>query len=149
MYSLKLISMSTKLPVHAVVTGLFSVAPEEVFNAFLDTRMIGQFMFDSEEIVSLTNKPVTGGSFSYIVRRKGKEFEHVGEYLEIDRPGHLVFTWSVKQDDKQSRVVIDIAPIIDGCELTLVHEMPHGSEDFVEQSKMAWGKMIDKLTEIL
>lgn len=27
--------------------------------------------------------------------------------------------------------------------------MPHGQEDFVEQSKLAWGKMIDKLTEII
>jgi hypothetical protein len=27
--------------------------------------------------------------------------------------------------------------------------MPHGQEDFVEKAKAAWGKMIDKLTEIL
>jgi len=144
-----------KLPVNAVVWGLFSVPAERVFNAFLDTKMIGRFMFGpeirEEEIVSLQNEPRVGGSFSYVVRRQGKTFEHTGEYIEIDRPRRLVFTWSVKEDpaNNQSRIVIEIAPIIAGCELTLTHEMPHGQEDFVEKGKAAWGKMIDKLTEIL
>ncbi len=144
-----------KLPVAATVEGLFSVPAERVFDAFLDTKMIGRFMFGpemrEEEIVSLENEPRIGGSFSYVVRRQEKTFTHTGEYLEINRPSHLVFTWAVKEDptNSQSRVVIDIAPVIDGCELTLTHEMPHGQEDFVEKSKVAWGKMIDKLTEIL
>lgn len=143
------------LPVHATVTGLFSVPPERVFDAFLDTRMVGRFMFGpgvrDETIEHLQNEPRVGGSFSYAVRRQGKTFEHVGEYIEIDRPRRLVFTWSVKQDPagNQSRIVIDIAPVIDGCELTLTHEMPRGQEDFVEKGKQAWGKMVDKLTEIL
>lgn len=143
------------LPVHATVTGLFSVSPQRVFDAFLDKNIIGRFMFGpeirEEEIVDLQNNPWKGGTFSYTVRRQGKIFEHTGEYLEIDRPRHLVFTWAVKQDaaNNKSRIVIDISPIIDGCELTLTHEMPSGQEDFVEKGKQAWGKMIDKLTEIL
>ncbi|HVW59385.1 MAG TPA: SRPBCC family protein [Puia sp.] len=147
--------MSSKLPVRAIAAGLFSAAPELVFDAFLDTRMIGRFMFGpgirDEEIVSLTNDPRVGGAFAYVVRRKGEEIDHVGEYIEIDRPRHLVFTWAIRQDPSGggSRVVIDITPVIDGCELTLIHEMPHGWEDFVEKSKEAWGRMIDKLTEIL
>jgi uncharacterized protein YndB with AHSA1/START domain len=144
-----------KLPVTATVTGLFSVPAERVFDAFLDTKMIGRFMFGpeirDEEIVSLQNEPWVGGSFSYVVRRQGKTFDHTGEYVEIGRPNRLIFTWTVKEDstNNQSRIVIGIAPIIDGCELTLSHEMPHGQENFVEKSKVAWGKMIDKLTEIL
>ena len=144
-----------ELPIHATVTGLFSASPERVFNAFLDKNMIERFMFGpgirEEEIVQLQNEPWPGGTFSYTVRRKGTLFEHTGKYIEINRPRHLVFTWAVKQDpsNSQSRIVIDIAPIIDGCELTLTHEMPRGQEDFVEKSKQAWGKMIDKLTGIL
>lgn len=147
--------MSVKLPVHATVTGLFSVPPERVFDAFLDTKMIGRFMFGpevrDEEIVSLTNKPGVGGTFSYIVRRQGKEIDHTGEYIEIDRPRHLVFTWTIRGESSgdESRVVIDIAPIIDGCELTLTHEMSAEWTDFVEKSRQAWGKMIDRLTEVL
>jgi uncharacterized protein YndB with AHSA1/START domain len=144
-----------KLPVTATVAGLFSVPAEQVFDAFLDKKMIARFMFGpeirDEEIVSLQNEPYVGGSFSYVVRRQGQTFDHTGEYVEIDRPHRLVFTWRVKEDpaNNQSRIVIGIVPIINGCELTLTHEMPHGQEDFVEKSKVAWGKMIDKLTEIL
>jgi len=147
--------MSAKLPVHATVTGLFKAPPERVFDAFLDTRMIGRFMFGpdvrNEEIVSLTNDPRVGGTFSYIVRRKEGEIDHTGEYVGIDRPHHLVFTWSIRQDPSgdDSRVVIDIAPVIDGCELTLTHEMTSEWKDFTERSKEAWGKMIDKLAEVL
>jgi uncharacterized protein YndB with AHSA1/START domain len=144
-----------KLPVTATVTGLFSVSAELVFDAFLDKKMIGRFMFGpeirDEEIISLQNEPRVGGSFSYVGRRQEKTFNHAGVFIEIDRPRRLVFTWTVNEDPakSQSRIVIGILPIIDGCELTLTHEMPRGQEDFVEKSKAAWGKMIDRLTEIL
>ncbi|OQP47303.1 ATPase [Niastella yeongjuensis] len=144
-----------KLPVTATAEGLFSVPAERVFDAFLDTKMIGRFMFGpeirEEEIVSLENEPWVGGKYSYVVRRQGKTFSHTGEFVEVDRPNRLVFTWGVKEEaaSDQSRIVIEIAPVIEGCELTLTHEMPRGQEDFVEKSKEAWGRMIDKLTEIL
>src|ERR1043165_3993641 len=99
-----------KLPVVATITGLFSVQPERVFEAFLDKKMIGRFMFGpeirEEEIISLQNEPRVGGSFSYVVRRQGKTFSHTGEYIEIDRPHRLVFTWAVKEDPAniQSRI---------------------------------------------
>jgi len=145
--------MSEKLPVHAVTTALFSTDAERVFDAWLDTNMIGQFMFGpglrDEAIIRLTNEPRVGGTFSFVVRRQGKEFNHMGKYLEIDRPRRLIFTWAVGDPSAGSRVVIEIAPIVGGCELTLTHEMPSGQENFIEQSKIAWGKMLDKLTEIL
>ena len=146
--------MSTKLPVHAVTTALFSVDAERVFDAWLDTDLIGQFMFGpglrDETIVRLTNEPRVGGKFSFVVSRQREEVNHTGEYIEIDRPRRLVFTWTIEGDDSPvSLVVIEIASIVDGCELTLTHEMAPGWEDFVERSKMAWGKMLDKLTEIL
>jgi uncharacterized protein YndB with AHSA1/START domain len=146
--------MTTRLPVQAVATALFSVSPERVFDAFLSTEMVGKFMFGpqlrDEEIVSLTNEPWEGGSFSYVVRRDGQLINHIGKYVEIAYPRRLVFTWQVEEEGSdRSEVIIEIAPIIDGCELTLTHEMARKWEGFVEQSKVAWGKMLDKLTEIL
>jgi uncharacterized protein YndB with AHSA1/START domain len=81
---------------------------------------------------------------------RGK-INHIGGYIGINRPRHLVFTWAIEDEPSgdKSRVVIDIAPIIDGCELTLTHEMPAGQENFIEEAKKAWGKMLDKLTEVL
>jgi uncharacterized protein YndB with AHSA1/START domain len=146
---------TTKYPAHATVTALFSVAPERVFDAFLDTKVIGQFMFGpgvrDETIVSLSNEPRVGGAFSYVVSRDGVELDHAGRYVEIERPRHIVFTWAVRPDEPGdgSMVVIDIAPIIDGCELTLTHQMPAEYKDFIGKSREAWARMLDKLTEVL
>ena len=75
----------------------FSASAEQVFDAWLDPAMIGQWMFGpklrDEEIVSLKVDAQVGGRFSFVVRREGKELDHVGKYLEIDRPRRLVFTW--------------------------------------------------------
>ena len=39
-----------------------------------------------------------------------------GEYLEIDRPRWLVFTFRMPQfSDSEDRVVVEIAPLAEGC----------------------------------
>jgi uncharacterized protein YndB with AHSA1/START domain len=149
--------MPTSLPVHATVTYTFSATPERVFDAWLDTGTISKFMFGpqlrEEEIVSLKTDAHVGGSFSFVVRRQGVEFDHTGEYIEISRPHRLVFSWAVRQDRQDqpasARIVIDIAPIPTGCELTLTQEMSSSWADFVDQAKAAWTKMLNALAAIL
>ena len=47
-----------------------------------------------EHVVSLENKVRKGGEFAFKVNRKGTEIEHTGEYIELDIPNKLVFSWS-------------------------------------------------------
>src|SRR5258708_23909050 len=99
----------------------FTAPPERVFDAWLDTAMLGRFMFGptlrDEEIVRLSLDARVGGAFSFVVRRQGQEIDHIGRYLEIDRPRRVVFTWAVAPDpDDSSRVVIEIAALETGCE---------------------------------
>jgi uncharacterized damage-inducible protein DinB/uncharacterized protein YndB with AHSA1/START domain len=141
------------LPVAARVTHHFRASPERVFDAWLDPDMIGRFMFGphlrDEQIVRLSSDPRIGGKFSFVVRRQGEEIDHVGEYLELDRPRRLVFTWAVADDADDSRVVIDIEPAELGSELTLTHEMQEKWADFVPRAREAWSKMLNALAEVL
>jgi uncharacterized protein YndB with AHSA1/START domain len=82
----------------------------------------------NEEVLHLDIDARVGGLFSFAIRRDGQDLNHVGKYLEIDRPQRLVFTWANAPDspepDVASRVTVEIAAQTGGCELTLTHEVP-------------------------
>lgn len=140
----------TKSTAH--VSRRFTIPVEQLFDAWLDSSLLGLWMFGPnvrpEEIVRLGNEPHVGGAFSYVVRRQGKELDHIGVYREIARPRRLVFTWAVAQagkSDSQSIVSIDFKATEGGSELSLAHELPPQWADFVEQSAQAWTRMLDAL----
>lgn len=146
--------MNQSAPVQARVTQHFAVPAERVFDAWLNPTLIGQWMFGSalreEEVVQLTVDGRVGGHFSFVVRRQGQEIDHIGEYLEVERPRRLVFTWGIRgHTQDESRVCIDIVPQGDGCELTLIHEMAPQWADFVERSRAGWAKMVGVLAATL
>ncbi|HEX6930173.1 MAG TPA: SRPBCC family protein, partial [Gammaproteobacteria bacterium] len=116
--------MFAEPPIEVRVTQNFNASPEQVFDAWLDPAMLERWMFGpdvrDEEIVRLSLDARAGGRFSFIVRRDGDEIDHVGEYLEIDRPRRLVFTWGIAGVSvDESRVTIDITPRDGGSELSL------------------------------
>ena len=138
--------MRAKSAVHVQVTQHFSASAERVFDAWLDPERIGKWMFGpalrDEEIVRITIDARVGGRFSFVVRRQGEEIDHVGRYLELDRPRRLVFTWSIAPEKDESRVVVEIAPARPGCDLTLTHELPAEWADYADRTRDAWAKMI-------
>jgi len=60
-----------------------------------------------------------------VVDRGGTEIDHLGEYLELERPTRLPFTWTTRDAlPANSRVAVAIKVLSTGsCELTLVHEL--------------------------
>jgi uncharacterized protein YndB with AHSA1/START domain len=139
-----------ELPVKATVTHSFAAPAEKVFDAWFDPAMISRFMFGpqlrDEQIISIHPGKKVADSFSFVVRRQGNDYEHIGEYIVIDRPKRLVFTWAVRQDlPVRSQIVINIEPHKSGCTLTLTHEMAKEAENFVGQAKAAWSKMLNAL----
>jgi len=144
--------MTTKAPIQVRVTRRFDATPDRVFDAWLNPEVIGAWMFGpavrEEEVVRITNDPRVGGSFSFVVRRQGEEINHVGEYLEIQRPSRLVFTWGIDEAG-ESRVVIDIIAQDAGCELMLTHELPPDWSDYADRTKAAWSKMLELLANQL
>lgn len=146
--------MNLESPIQARITQHFSVPAERVFAAWLDPALIGQWMFGpalrDEEVVRISVDDRVGGAFSFVVRRQGQEIDHVGEYLEVERPRRLVFTWGIRGEAAaESRVTIDIVPQTNGCELTLTHELPPAWADFVERSQAAWAQMTGVLADML
>lgn len=63
----------------------------------------------NSEVEVLHIDPRVGRRYSIVDRRDGQDVEHTGEYLEIDRPRHLVFTLEVplysEQEDRSFQSV--------------------------------------------
>lgn len=147
--------MNTRISANARVSRHFTAPAERVFDAWLTCSMIERWMFGpavrDEEIVRLSIDPRVGGAFSFLVDRGGQEIDHIGKYLEIDRPRRLAFTWAVAGEKTGSRVVIEIASsgLANGCELTLTHELHPDWTSFVGRAEEAWAKMLDALAAAL
>ncbi|MGH8061176.1 MAG: SRPBCC family protein [Pseudoxanthomonas sp.] len=136
------------------VTRYFEASPESVFDAWLVPRTLGQWMFGprvrDENVVRLDVDPRVGGSFSLKVERNGELVDHVGQYLEIERPHRLVFTWSIKDDsnDAPSEVHIDIEASGSGCVLTLVHRMDVKWSEYADRTRDGWTTMLGALADL-
>ena len=133
------------------VSRRFDAAPEQVFDAWLDPARAGRWLFAAPagEMVRVEIDARVGGRFLFADRRDGEDVEHVGEYLEIDRPRRLVFTFAVpKYSPVVTRVTVEIAPSADGgCVLTLTHEgvLP----DYASRTEGGWTMILDGLAASL
>jgi uncharacterized protein YndB with AHSA1/START domain len=130
-------------------TRTFSASAERVFDAWLDPVMAKRFLFAAPigEIVATEIDARVGGGFR-IVRRDDRDIEHVGRYLEIDRPRKLVFTFAVPAfSPAETLVTIDIVPAAQGCELTLTHE--HVLPEWADRTAQGWGMILDGLNQAL
>ena len=139
----------------AITIQIFRVPAQRVYDAILDPDMIAKFMFGpllrEETILHIRADARVGGRFSYRVRRGETEIDHVGKFLELDRPNRIVFTWAIagEGEDDPSIVTIDITPRPDGCSLRLTHEMDEKWAEFVDRSQAGWEKMFGVLATLL
>jgi uncharacterized protein YndB with AHSA1/START domain len=141
--------MSTPQPLVVRVTRRYAASPERVFDAFLDPAKAGRFMFATPtgEMVRVEIDARVGGRYAFVDRRDGDDVAHTGEYLEIDRPRRLVFTFSA-DGSEADRVSIDIAPLESGgCEVTLAHEMNPKWAEYADRSAQGWSGILDGLAE--
>jgi uncharacterized protein YndB with AHSA1/START domain len=107
------------------VTHHFNASPERIFDAWLDPKTAGKWLFATPtgQMVRVDIDARVGGHFVVVDRRNGEDVEHTGEYVEIDRPRRLVFTFAVpKYSPIFSKVTIEIEATPSGCDLTLTNE---------------------------
>jgi uncharacterized protein YndB with AHSA1/START domain len=107
------------------VTHHFNASPERVFDAWLDPQTAGKWLFATPtgKMVRMEIDARVGGRFVIVDRRNGEDVEHTGEYIEIDRPRRLVFTFGVpKYSPLFTKVTVEIEPAASGCDLTLTNE---------------------------
>lgn len=139
-------AMTAEAPGTLQVTRRFDASMERVFDAWLDPERAGKWLFATPtgKMVRVEIDGRVGGSFNFTRREGGDDVEHVGTYLEIDRPRRLVFAFGVpKYSSQMTRVSIDLKPLPAGCELTLTHEgVP---AEWRERTREGWANILEAL----
>ncbi len=134
-----------------VVTRHYDVPAERVFDAFLDVETARRFLFATAagEMITAEVDARVGGRFTFTERRPEMgDVLHTGEYLEIDRPRRLIFTFGVPQfSPDMTRVTIEIAPSGAGCDLTLTNDdVP---ADYADRNADGWSRILGGLVPAL
>jgi len=135
------------------LTRIIDAPREKVYRAWTDPEQIKQWFVacSKEGEVSTPSAKAdarVGGKFNFTERRDGDDIEHVGEYLEVERPRRLVFTFSVpKFSSDATRVTIETAPEDFGCRLSLTHAGVYA--EYARRTEAGWARILEGLAAAL
>jgi uncharacterized protein YndB with AHSA1/START domain len=126
-------------------------SPEEAFDAWTDAKSIREWMCPgaiSEAVATLDVR--INGRFTITMKGPSGDLVHTGQYLAVDRPRRLVFTWvSNRLRGRTTQVTIELQPHgTAGTRLTLVHEDMPDAEASANHER-GWGQILTKLETCL
>jgi uncharacterized protein YndB with AHSA1/START domain len=132
-----------------VVRRLLPVPRERVFAAWVDPASLARWMLPGRTTRTIVETELrVGGKFRIVMRRATEDFEAWGEYLAIEPPSLLSFTWiAVNTDLQPSVVTVELFERDTGTELVLTHRRlpPRMIESYSE----GWTDIVEKLELVL
>ena len=128
------------------LTRRFDAAPERLFDAWTDPKLAAGWLFTTpnSEAHRVEIDLRVGGRWEIVDRRGGVDYRAIGEYLRVERPRRLAFTFGMPQfSDAFTTVVVEIAPDGAGAVMTLTQDGL--TADAVAALEQGWGDMFDAL----
>lgn len=124
---------------------------EKVFNAWLDPKMLAQFILPMPGMPQpkVENEPEQSGRFTIVMRVGDNDIPHTGEYLEVIRPSKLVFSWISPYSIDGSTVTINFSQASDdktNVELTHVRFI---DEEARSNHEAGWANILEALNETM
>ncbi|PIC70653.1 MULTISPECIES: SRPBCC domain-containing protein [unclassified Sporosarcina] len=142
----------------------FNVAPEKVFDAWLNPEMMRKWFFTLEGTNKVTrNNPKVGGTWEIIDHRGGQDYRAIGEYLEIDPPKKVMFTFKMPEmSDLEDTITVELKELEQGCKMTftqLIHvaqevnwtesEIEKALTEMHDGTEVGWNYMFMGLKELV
>jgi len=120
---------------------------EEVYEAWTDPEIMAQWLTPIGRAEVRADVRV-GGSFRLVMIGDGVRIDHEGEYLTIQPPRLLSFTWRSAYTAGASTVVtVTLEPDGVDTRIALVHErLPH---EGAASHRDGWGSILDRLIAAL
>jgi uncharacterized protein YndB with AHSA1/START domain len=130
-----------------IIKKVIKAKRENVFDAWTKPELMQKWFFpaNATNASAVTkNELRVGGSYHHEMRMQGSDsdcshdakpdadgvtkYPHSGEYLEIDPPRLIVFTWN-SPSVKDTRVSVELRDLGDSTEVTLTHELLATEDD--------------------
>lgn len=134
----------------------YAVAPERVYDAWIDTNDVCRWLWISKsmgvpgEFVRAEIDPRLGGRFTFVDRRAEGEVVFTGTYLALERGKRLAFTWSApRYSPDEHQVTLTFTPLLGGCEVTLTHRMHSDWADHARSTERAWRTLLAAVGKLL
>ncbi len=132
-----------------VVRRVLAAPPERVFAAWLDPASLAEWMCPGS-VASATAEvdPRVGGTFRIVMKHGHEAEEHWGEYLAIEPPWRVAFTWISAHTERRATVVtVELRARGTGTELILTHRRLPPTQ--VDAHRKGWTDIVKKLDETL
>jgi len=136
----------------ALVRRLLPAPPDVVYDEWLDPAAFADWMCPRPaRCRGIQSDPRVGGRLRIDIEEEGSEFYVTGEYLVLDRPGRLSFTWSCStwsDPGLRSVVTVLLEPREDGKTLMTIRHtlLPPG---LTGQHERGWEAIAGQLAEKL
>jgi uncharacterized protein YndB with AHSA1/START domain len=127
-----------------VVRRVIPVPRERVFAAWLDPVSLSTFMCPGP-VTSATAEvdARVGGRFRIVMHHPGGDGNHRGEYLVIDPPAKLEFTWiSAATGHQPSIVTVEFFDLHGSTEVVLTHRRLPPSQ--ADPHRKGWNDIVQK-----
>jgi len=134
-------------PPALVVSRRFAAPPTLLFDAWLNSKAIGKWLFATPGGLS-THAEIdarVGGGFAIHERRGETLATHFGEFREIVRPRRIVFTFGNGKDGLFSLVTVEIEADGAGSVLTLTHQLSPEWASIDASVRAGWESILEGL----
>jgi len=138
--------LASQRTLRAVARKTIHAPVEAVWRAWTTPEMMRRFMSDGSAAERFEADVRPGGTFVIDMAYGGGSYHHEGEYLEVDPPRRLKFTWWSEWSprDLNPTVTIDFIANGDSTEIVLVHE-GQLDEPTRADHQAGWQGMLDNI----
>lgn len=143
--------MNPRRKTHNVeVEHTFAAPATRVYDAWLDSALVQRWFGPGlGETQPVHVDPKVGGTFRIVQIRDGQAVGHSGEYLLLERPSRLAFTWATDDDEGHDEVHVHIASGAHGSSVRLVHTIDEQWKEFAGRIRNAWMSMLREMDRLL
>ena len=132
------------------VTKTIRAPIEVVFDAWLNPDLLAKFILPAPGMPEpeVETDARVGGHFTIIMQVGDEKIPHNGQYLTINRPHELVFSWVSPFSPDDSRVRINFSALDERQTLVELTHVKFLNEDSRTSHEGGWANILDKLDEV-